>query len=550
MLAPRSSVLTPSAMLLRRRRGPTLPGTAPETLRYGVSVPTTKGRQTALSVAWIPYLPSHQAGTLDEVRAFFSVGGSIKIFVLRPDGYTWTRVAISSSITATSGLNTFTPSDFGVVNVQVGDVVGFFSEVASVTYFDSDGYGCFSLDRSGEPTASGNVLSFSPALRNWQFGYTVTGVSAPSQTLFSEPFEHTGIPWDWEHESGAWTHGTGKATSGTEGIANSLNYRFHIGNLAQWTWTANFTFDTSGARFCMATRNVVQTTGGYCIEVNSGTGNMVVYRTTGQNGWSNLSGLSAVTTQATGITFATGVEYVMSITKSWRSTTVTISEAANPSVTYTLSWDQEDATNGAIQTRGFGYGKPCFAAIAGTVSVLGTTFTVPDAQPDWLFIGDSITEGSGVTSTTLGYPRLIAAARAATLTSSAQGGASTLFTPARLAAELAHIRPKNVHLLIGTNDTVAADWKSKVGGMRDYLSGLTNVYVGSVPAEAADTNPEIEFNPHIQTQGWATVRHDLALTNPATGLGANRNAALYFDKLHPNADGNAAMAARFAVDVP
>lgn len=517
-------------------------------LRYGVSSPVSKGTTASANVCWFPLSPCRQAGTITEFKAYFATSGAFKIAVLRRNGYTFDRVHLTSNITAASGLNTFTSADFGTITVQSGDLVGFIGSVGRLSYTDSDSFGVYSAYMSGDPAASGNALIFSPSVRNWQYSYKVSGIVSISDTLINEPFTTTTIPWEWELTAGAWTYDGTKATSGTAGIANSLNYRMSLGNLSQWTWSADFTFDTVGARFAMITRNAIQSTAGFAIEINSSTNNLVVYRTSTGNGWTDSGALSAVVTQATGLTLATATTYRMTITKSFRSAIVTITDVATPANTYTLSWNQEDAT--VAPTYGFGYGKPGLASVSGTISVLSTTFAVPTARPDYLFIGDSITEGSGVTSSTLTMARLLATDLSASILTSAQGGASTLHAPTRLACEMAHIFPKRVHFMLGTNDTVVADWKNKVGGMRDWLNGMCDsVIVGSVPAEAADSNPEVEFNPYIQAQGWETVRHDLALTSPATGLGANRNAALYYDTLHPNSKGHSAMRTRFRSDL-
>ncbi len=89
-----------------------------------------------------------------------------------------------------------------------------------------------------------------------------------------------------------------------------------------------------------------------------------------------------------------------------------------------------------------------------------------------------------------------------------------------------------------------------MGIIRDYLTGICQqVVIGCVPPESADPLPETEYNPHILAQGWQTVRHDLALTNPATGLGANRDATLFADTLHPNSAGHSARRNRFRGDL-
>ncbi len=116
-----------------------------------------------------------------------------------------------------------------------------------------------------------------------------------------------------------------QATSTATGATNGLVHQLNLGNLSNWTFTANFQFDTAGARFAMMTHNIIQNTNGCFFEVNSGTGNLVIYYTTGQNGYTASGGLTAESTNATGITFTTGVTYTMTLIKNFRTMTFRIS---------------------------------------------------------------------------------------------------------------------------------------------------------------------------------------------------------------------------------
>lgn len=535
----------------------TLTVAALQVLRYGPTTPAAKGSSLSLNTVWIPYRPITQTGTLTSVQVYFDVTGAYKLKVLRPGTTTWDEVA-SVALTATSGLNSLTSSDFGTISVSPGDIVGIFTSTARPSY-DTTGAGCKYYYKFGETAASGNTLLYGPTVYNFQIRFTVTGLQTTSTTLFDQDFAGGALPIRWANNSATvWTFAGAKATNGAASVANSLNYNHCVGNLSNWTWYSDFTFDTSGARFCMFTRNAVQVINGTCFEVDQATNNLVIYHSTGTNGYSNNGGLTAVSTNATGITFATATTYRMTLTKSFRTLTFSIYNVAVPAQTYTLVVSVEDGTgtpgSGTLKA-GFAYGQPALASIVGTVSVTRSKFIATTVTPDWFLVGDSITEGTGVTSSTLGYPRLIASDTGLSIMTSANGGGTSAHCANRLADELAYMRPTNVHFLMGTNDTIVSGddpvpWEGRMSYMKDILEGLgITVTIGCIPPEAADTNPASVMNPYIIAQGWAKVRYDLALTNPATGATADRDVTKFYDSLHPNAAGNSAMRDRFRSDV-
>lgn len=524
-------------------------GASPQTLRYGVGSPAAAAFSSSTNTLWIPHVPCRQTGALTGVSVHFSTAGNYKLVVLRKNGYLWDEVYKSASRSATVGVNTLTASDFGTVNMLPGDIVGIFCSTARISYSGSTTYrGAGHLVKVGESTETGNALTAEAALAfRFEMSYSVSGVLQVSDVLFSETFAHTDVPWDWKHAGTAWTYGGGKAVSSATGVTQCLEYRYSLGNLSQWTWVTKFTFDTEGARFAALSQNYSQTGFGSIAELRQDTGDLVIYEP-----YQRGTLPAVLSTNATGISFATGTEYKIEITKAFRTKTITVSNPAVPAQTYSKTLDEENgASGGANFPSGNFYGQPSFTAMAGTISVLESSFALPSARPDVLIIGDSIAEGSGVTSSSLTYGRLLAAARGWSIQTFVQGGATTVNAGQRMGAGLAHLVPKRVVLALGTNDTATADWQARMAAWLDYWQGLgATVIVPTVPAESADANPENVMNPHILAQGWPTVRHDLALTSPATGLGVNRNGALYFDTLHPNSAGHAAMHARWSTDQP
>lgn len=541
-----------------RSSAATLTVNSAPTLRYGVTTPVALASSLATNTVWVPYRPIGQAGTLQTVSLYFNVTGAYKLKVLRPGDVTCDEV-YSGAFTATTGLNTLTTADFGVVTVAKGDLVGIYTQVARPAY-DASGPGADYYYKLGDTTASGNTLLYEPTIFHFQMAFTVLGLPSYSNGVFDEAFDGGALPFGWKHNNPAnpWTYSGAKATTGTTGHANSLNHNHVYGNLSNWTWYTEFTFDTAGARFFMATRNTVQTINGTFFEVDEGTNNLVVYHTSGKNGWDNSGGLVAFSTTSTGMTLATATPYRLSLQKAFRTLTITLTDINTPANTYTATFDVEDGTgtpgSGTLMA-GFADGAPAVGAVLGTISVTRSKFDVLNATPDWLFLGDSITEGSGITSSALGYARTIAADTGLTIVTSCQGGATSSHCVDRLVDELNVMRPTKVHFLVGTNDTTStgqstATWKANMSYLIDILTGLgIEVWVGCIPPEAADNNPETDMNPFIIAQGWNKVRYDLALTNPATGLAVNRDATKFYDTLHPNALGNSAMRDRFLLDV-
>jgi hypothetical protein len=526
-----------------------IPGIAQEirTLRYGVASPSDQTFESAINITWFPLLPCHQKGKLTQVRGFWKSSGNYKIKVARFNGVTWDEAWTSDTLVG----NGDSTVDLSANNIDIlpGDIVGFeagTARLAAIRNAGGDvGGGVMFAYKLGAFSGTNQTLILSTALTDmytWQFSYTVEGEVKNRPTIFDQSFANSVLPWDWRHNSTAWVYSSGKAVSGAAGVANRLEFQFPIGNLSNWTWTTDFQFDTTGSAALFTTSNYVNGTNGFAFEIDSTTGNLVLYRTSTSDGWTG-GALNAADTQATGISFATGTTYQISISKSFRAASISITNTESPSETFTYGWSQEDATVSANMLRGYGYGRPGFSASSGTISVSRSRFVLPTSKPKWLFIGDSITEGTGVTTTLNTYARRTGLS----LFTSANGGAATSHVTQRLGAEQVFICPENFHFLIGTNDTVSATWITRMNHFYDRLTGTAKkVIIGCVPAEAADPNPEDNFNPHIISEGWPTVRYDLALSTDGTGAG--RIGALYFDTLHPNNAGHEAMYQRFITD--
>jgi lysophospholipase L1-like esterase len=130
----------------------------------------------------------------------------------------------------------------------------------------------------------------------------------------------------------------------------------------------------------------------------------------------------------------------------------------------------------------------------------------------------------------------------------AGNGSSNILT--RLEKELRQFMPNHVVVLVGTNDTDVNVWKANIAEIVERVEACgATCWLGAVPAEASDSNPETEFNPWLRTNyPGQVIGFDYALTTGGTGLAANRRADFYRDTLHPNDAGYSAMYARVQSD--
>ena len=227
--------------------------------------------------------------------------------------------------------------------------------------------------------------------------------------------------------------------------------------------------------------------------------------------------------------------------------------AVSLTVTDTVTGDTATVSRTAAQgvadrtIIGLCMGAPGVSAITGTVYVRRMLFKPERARCDTLYVGDSITHGEGGSTGVDGF-----AYQAAALSNGmicGIPGELSASTVTFLRAELQAWNPKNVVVMIGTNDTVTATWQTNVTRLYDDIVAYgATPYFCTLPPEAADTNPVNVMNPFIRASGWRYVDMARALTTGADGT--TRDAAKFADTVHPNATGYAAMLVRLQADAP
>ena len=77
--------------------------------------------------------------------------------------------------------------------------------------------------------------------------------------------------------------------------------------------------------------------------------------------------------------------------------------------------------------------------------------------------------------------------------------------------------------------------------------GVTPIF-GTLPPEAADSNPVSVQNPYIRSSGYRFIDFARALT--VGNDGTTRDSSKFADTLHPNVAGHLAMYNRVRLDVP
>lgn len=347
-------------------------------------------------------------------------------------------------------------------------------------------------------------------------------------------------PW---FTSTGWSVVSSKLRNSGTGLTNATTFRrggYYNGTYSLWVTFSGGTdevaiFRKGGSLGTIATINV-------------GTG-LIAFR----NAWDSSTTLPAVNTSKTcGFSISTGVEYKIDLLKTETDVSVTITDTTNGANTDTLSHAGNTGTGALSTAVGFALGDPGFCAVAGTIDVSRLKLTPSVQSPSVYFLGDSITQSSGATTYSNGYAQRIIAALGGSGLVSAHSGNTSSNIVSRIEKEIRQFMPQHVVVLIGTNDTVTATWQSNIDLIVERIQAIgATPWLGAVPPEASDANPELVMNPYLRTNYPSMVlSFDYALTTGGTGLGADLDASLKYDSLHPNDAGHLALKNQAMTDAP
>lgn len=483
-----------------------------------------------------------QTSRLQTITVYAAVACVMKVFVLSPSAGRFTLLR-AFTIALAVGSNTKTAGvDFPAdVIVPQGGMIGHRAlKTTSIpaTVFITRRYRTASVEPSATVTTFDQGTS-SGQTHQIRYDFVTQQAVRPivdrKQYLLDEDFADAAISLDFTATN--WTQGSGVATSASTGLANPLEWRAASPYFSRSKHRVKFTFDDAGSSVLVYRRVNSAQTLGTIFEIDMAGDTLRLYAA-----WSGGTPLpSVLTSKVCGFSFATGNAYIAEVEKDYKTLTLTITDAVT-GATDSLSYDADTLGLGG----GLLLGAPGVAAKAGTVSVHRFSYLSSVKDPKVICFGDSITEGTGATiPNTWAY---MVAENAGGLTSAHSGeGVSGILQ--RAERELRLFSPKYAIVLIGTNDTNMTTWQDGIGFIAEKClnAGVTPVF-GTLPPEAADTNPVLVQNPYIRASGYRYIDFARALTTG--GNGSSRDASKFFDALHPNTAGHLAMYQRVRLDLP
>lgn len=449
-----------------------------------------------------------------------------------------------------TGTNTYVAgTDFPVdLVIPAGGMIGHWVFTTSLSSAQSNGRAYRGIDLAiatgiYPPSPVAFPVGFASTQHQIRFAVRPTATITPPTHRVDQVFDTAIPPW---FNTTNWSVVSGKARNSGTGLANRIEFRnggYYDGTASLWVTFSGATDEIALYRRANSTEIL-----GTLISVNAGTGLLAIH-----SFFNGSNTLPAVADSKTcGFTLTAGVEYKIDLIKAGTTVTLTISNPLTAD-TDTLIFSGKDGTTAHDTSRGFATGNPGFAVTVGTVDVSRFRFTPAVTNPKVMLFGDSITESSGSTSDATGWAQLVASAmpggRGLVSAHSGNGSAQVLL---RIEKEVRQFLPEHVIILIGTNDTDVAAWKSSIAEIvRRVESCGATCWLGAVPPEAGDANPEDEFNPWLRTNyPDQVISFDYALTTGGTGLAADLDGSLFAGLLHPNDDGYAAMFAQVQADAP
>jgi lysophospholipase L1-like esterase len=539
--------------------------------------------------------PTTIAGFLTSVELCIqnSSGGSISLLVLSStDNANFTvEQMIPVEIPASSGvdvLNLLGGSNFTEPYVQAGQYIGFYRGSAAISFCYKNAPPNNLFLGNPSSVSVGSVLALN-SVGSYQVGISATvtvpplvnqgtvdqmlsnystttemnaaieaAVSTyvppfapqPRIQLWSENFAGPSLPANWAANSGTWTANAGLISPASgQGYSTFITFnqnyaieqrttRLSFGVLASGT-ILGFGANVNGDGYANSGGLVV-------VDGNANTLNIAA-------GWSAGSTPTFQSTIALGFNIATGHIYTLVITQNERQLNVTIGD---PVTGVTASLSAGNNSTDASSVWGDFNVNPVIVVAAGQFKVTDLTILADSVTPKVMFMGDSITYGVGILpSQRWAQITGLQAPNSSYVVSGKPGGLSAGIL-SRVTNELQFVKPKNLVVLIGTNDssnsvspsTFAANLNSIITTAKGF--GVVNVFVGTIIPLAAQQATINTYNSAILALSGATiVRFDLAMSTGNNGT--TPNLALYqSDQEHPNAAGGSAMAARFLIDAP
>lgn len=489
---------------------------------------------------------------LETLEAHSTVAAWALVEVLAPtvSGFTQSRIF---SLDLLSGHNNYVAgTDFPIdVLVPAGGMIGVWPMMSGLSSdaFNARQYRPLDASSPGGayPSSTTNAFTADAGSQSAQirFGLRRTASIPQSTTRVDQTFSV--IPVDFSATN--WSVVGGKARNSANGLANAVIYRRggdYAGKVSAWVTFSGASDEIAVFR---SPRSPGDGSAGTIVTVTRGT-NVIAIRAL----WNGSSVLPAVATSKTStLTFAASNPYRIDLERVGTNLTVTVTDTIGLGVD-TLTFTGKDGAGNTSAADGWCYGQPGFAATVGTIDVSRLLFTTAISTPSIMIFGDSWPEGTGATADATAWSYKIVAALGGNGLVSAVGGSGSGSVLGRIEYELRQFYPRDVLVQIGGNDSgsSATVWQNNITEIAKRVTDCgANLWFGAVGAEVANLNREQVMNPWLRTNyPGQVIGFDKALTNGGTGLSADRNASLYYDTLHPNDAGHAAMFAQVKADAP
>lgn len=418
-----------------------------------------------------------------------------------------------------------------------GGIVGFRSLTTGLIYRDIANYTTYRVILGSQPDS---ITSFYSVVSNgtnqftfiFQKQFSVPALVDRNEGELRQTFD-AAIPVTFTATN--WSQSGGYAQNSATGLGNLLLY--DQGTHADFDFRGEFIFTGTTDQIAIGAKAYGLGTLGSIISIAQATKVIAVHSAWG--GEATTPGINTSKT-STITAFVQDRPYAFRVQKRGRVFTIDIWD------TVTLEHDSLSKTS-LTTAAGYFYGRPCIAALAGTLKVRTFDRIMAVRDPLWLGIGDSRVEDSLSLSNTSGvFQQLAAAVRGAVSPHSGEGSSQTI---GRLETELLLQNYRFCIINAGYNDGVTTSGKvttlqgnyTRAANICARL-GMTPIFCTQIPTPG--TLLESDINPWLRTQGWRVWDWAKVVTTNGSGAAADIIASLSADGIHLTGDaGHNAMAA-------
>jgi len=501
--------------------------------------PASGGSTLDSSYTWALPQSRNFVQTLKEFKIYCTVLGTVKLKLLVPTngGFNVTDI---QTLTCGVGLNSFSVSGgtLNTTSIPANSLIAVKPGTATVSCtVDSSEFFMGYLRFTGDITGS-NVITESISYKDQiqaQFTTTFDRTQVLSSVFYSDDCSGNVLPNYGINTN--WTFSGGNCLNGSTGLAQYLDL-YPLTNANDHYFKIRFRFTAAGNRIAIYKKPVLIDHGaplyGTILEADLANNRLVFYAS-----WDGSTTLPASqsTLTLTNITLTTGVTYELELAKDNKLLIGVITDTTNGNRNV-LSVEGYPTT-----LAGLGYGRCGIAALAGSagdLKVSSIEIGAVQANPVNLWIGDSISEGTGCDQNG-GF------AQVTDLNSSGtricpEGGTLVVNCLKRLRHELRFCKPTYVVLECVNNKNSSQEVTDYAAQIPIFYQEVINagsipVFVVPTPLSNGTESARKETNrAFLLGTGYNVSRADLSLSTGNDGV--TYNAANFSDSIHPNQTGH------------